>query len=83
MPIPWETHGGEDVAVFAWGAGHGMFVGLYEQHELPHRMAWAACLGDGRTRCTPDATAAAAPFAAASTVFVLVLAAAAAMQTLS
>ncbi|VVD00215.1 unnamed protein product, partial [Leptidea sinapis] len=38
VPLSSETHGGDDVAVFAWGAQHNMFSGLYEQSELPHRM---------------------------------------------
>ncbi|VVC93825.1 unnamed protein product [Leptidea sinapis] len=48
VPLSSETHGGDDVAVFAWGAQHNMFSGLYEQSQLPHRMGYASCLGPGR-----------------------------------
>ncbi|XP_026487995.2 membrane-bound alkaline phosphatase-like [Vanessa tameamea] len=51
VPLGSETHGGDDVAVFATGPHHAMFSGLYEQSHLPHRMAYAACFGPGRTAC--------------------------------
>ncbi|KOB71485.1 Alkaline phosphatase [Operophtera brumata] len=47
VPLGSETHGGDDVAVFARGTAHGMFSGLYEQSQLPHLMAYAACIGPG------------------------------------
>ncbi|KOB66338.1 Soluble alkaline phosphatase [Operophtera brumata] len=47
VPLDSETHGGDDVAVFARGVAHGMFSGLYEQSQLPHLMAYAACIGPG------------------------------------
>lgn len=46
-----ETHGGDDVAVFATGPYHHMFSGLYEQSQIPHIMAFAACIGPGLTAC--------------------------------
>ncbi|CAH0401074.1 unnamed protein product [Chilo suppressalis] len=46
MPLSSETHGGDDVAVFARGPHHHMFTGLYEQSQLPHLMAYAGCIGD-------------------------------------
>ncbi|KAJ2940327.1 hypothetical protein O0L34_g1 [Tuta absoluta] len=42
-----ETHGGEDVAVFARGPQHALFSGVMEQSEIPRRAAYAACLGPG------------------------------------
>ncbi|XP_073966382.1 membrane-bound alkaline phosphatase-like [Choristoneura fumiferana] len=45
VPIEWETHGGEDVAVFARGPQQKLFTGLYEQSAIPHRAAYAACVG--------------------------------------
>ncbi|KOB67391.1 Alkaline phosphatase, partial [Operophtera brumata] len=47
VPLELETHGGDDVGVFARGVAHGMFSGLYEQSQLPHLMAYAACIGPG------------------------------------
>lgn len=57
VPLDSETHGGDDVGVFARGPQHGMFSGLYEQSQLPHLMAYAACLGPGAhaPACAADA----------------------------
>ncbi|KAJ8712623.1 hypothetical protein PYW07_005465 [Mythimna separata] len=52
VPLESETHGGDDVAVFARGPHHSLFTGLYEQSQLPHLMAYAACIGPGRHSCT-------------------------------
>nr|AFH96950.1 alkaline phosphatase [Spodoptera exigua] len=52
VPLDSETHGGDDVAVFARGPHHSMFTGLYEQSQLPHLMAYAACIGPGRHACS-------------------------------
>ncbi|CAB3225119.1 unnamed protein product, partial [Arctia plantaginis] len=42
-----RTHGGDDVAVFALGPHHSMFSGLYEQSQLPYRMAWLRVSAQG------------------------------------
>ncbi|CAK1587354.1 unnamed protein product [Parnassius mnemosyne] len=52
IPLSSETHGGDDVAVFARGPQHQMFSGLYEQSQLPHLMAYAACIGPGLHVCS-------------------------------
>nr|AJW76724.1 alkaline phosphatase 4 [Spodoptera exigua] len=52
VPLDSETHGGDDVAVFARGPHHSMFTGLYEQSQLPYLMAYAACIGPGRHACS-------------------------------
>lgn len=51
VPLAQETHGGDDVAVFARGRHHALFAGLYEQSHVPHFMAYAACIGPGLTAC--------------------------------
>ncbi|XP_034835001.1 membrane-bound alkaline phosphatase-like [Maniola hyperantus] len=51
VPLGSETHGADDVAVFAWGRHHDAFSGLYEQSQLPHRMAYAGCFGAGPHAC--------------------------------
>ncbi|KAJ8731165.1 hypothetical protein PYW07_004329 [Mythimna separata] len=51
VPMPRETHGGEDVAVFAKGPWAHLFTGNYEQNFLPHAIAYAACMGPGLTSC--------------------------------
>ena len=40
-----ETHGGEDVAIFAKGPMSHLFEGTVEQSFIPHAMAYAACIG--------------------------------------
>ncbi|MDZ4761801.1 MAG: alkaline phosphatase [Alphaproteobacteria bacterium] len=40
-PLASETHGGEDVAVFAGGPGANLFSGVIEQNEIFHVMAQA------------------------------------------
>ncbi|GAB0093479.1 Alkaline phosphatase [Sergentomyia squamirostris] len=37
-----ETHGGEDVPVYASGPWAHLFTGTYEQHVIPHLIAYAA-----------------------------------------
>ncbi|PVD35558.1 hypothetical protein C0Q70_02521 [Pomacea canaliculata] len=46
VPISSETHGGEDVAIYAHGAMAHLFHGVHEQHYIPHVMAYASCVGD-------------------------------------
>ncbi|XP_067634685.1 membrane-bound alkaline phosphatase [Eurosta solidaginis] len=56
VPLESETHGGDDVGVFATGPFAHLFTGNYEQNFLPHAIGYAACLqGDKkpkRTACT-------------------------------
>ncbi|OWR49944.1 alkaline phosphatase [Danaus plexippus plexippus] len=52
VPLDSETHGGDDVAVFARGPQSEMFSGLFEQNQLPHLMAYAGCFGPGRHACS-------------------------------
>ena len=46
VPLSSETHGGEDVAVYASGPMSHLFTGVNEQHYLAHAMSYAACVGD-------------------------------------
>ena len=39
VPLGSETHGGEDVAIFAGGPGANLFSGAVEQNEIFHVMA--------------------------------------------
>ena len=41
-----ETHGGEDVAVYASGPLSRMFTGTFEQNYIAHAMMYALCVGD-------------------------------------
>uniref|UniRef100_A0A8C4KUF4 Alkaline phosphatase n=1 Tax=Dromaius novaehollandiae TaxID=8790 RepID=A0A8C4KUF4_DRONO len=60
VPLRQETHGGEDVAVFAKGPMAHLLHGVREQNYIPHAMAYAACIGPNRAHCG-GAAAAAAP----------------------
>ncbi|XP_045500569.1 membrane-bound alkaline phosphatase-like [Colias croceus] len=51
VPLSSETHGGDDVAVFARGPQHALFSGLYEQSHIPHFLAYASCIGPGPHAC--------------------------------
>lgn len=46
-----ETHGGDDVAVYATGPYAHLFKASFEQYTIPHVMAYAGCIGDGMTAC--------------------------------
>ncbi|CAF3711944.1 unnamed protein product [Rotaria sp. Silwood1] len=50
LPMDAETHGGEDVPVYAHGSWSHLFIGTFEQHTIAHKMAYAACLGAYKTR---------------------------------
>lgn len=40
-----ETHGGDDVGVYASGPWSHLFIGAYEQSNIPIAMAYAAKIG--------------------------------------
>lgn len=45
VPLTSETHGGEDVGIYANGPQSHMFCGNYEQNYIPVLMAHAAKIG--------------------------------------
>lgn len=49
-----ETHGGEDVPVYAIGPWSHLFTGVYEESVIPHLMAYASCVGSGQTMCSSN-----------------------------
>ncbi|KAL0822113.1 hypothetical protein ABMA28_005477 [Loxostege sticticalis] len=51
VPLDSETHGGDDVGVFALGPHHDLFTGMYEQTQIPFLMAYAGCFGPGLHAC--------------------------------
>uniref|UniRef100_G3TRJ8 Alkaline phosphatase n=1 Tax=Loxodonta africana TaxID=9785 RepID=G3TRJ8_LOXAF len=61
VPLSSETHGGEDVALFARGPQAHLVHGVQEQNFVAHVMAFAACLepytdcGLGPSASTPSA----------------------------
>ena len=54
IPLVEETHGGEDVAVYARGPMSHLFVGLHEQNFITHAMMYATCVGPNKELCTDD-----------------------------
>ncbi|KAL3271947.1 hypothetical protein HHI36_022417 [Cryptolaemus montrouzieri] len=51
-----ETHGGDDVLIYARGPWAHLFGGVMEQNAIPHLMAYASCVGDKSTACKDGAT---------------------------
>ncbi|MEE6482400.1 hypothetical protein FKM82_013234 [Ascaphus truei] len=51
VPLRMETHGGEDVAVFAKGPMAHLLHGVHEQNYIPHVMAYASCIGQNQNHC--------------------------------
>lgn len=45
VPLSSESHGGEDVAIYAQGPMSHLFHGVHEQHYIAHVMAYASCIG--------------------------------------
>ncbi|XP_057701968.1 alkaline phosphatase, tissue-nonspecific isozyme isoform X2 [Corythoichthys intestinalis] len=54
VPLKSETHGGEDVPVFAKGPLAHLLHGVHEQNYIPHVMAYAACIGINKGHCPHD-----------------------------
>lgn len=52
VPLDSETHGGDDVVVYATGPSAHLFQGTFEQNLIPHIMAYASCVGDGLHACS-------------------------------
>ncbi|KAM5326100.1 intestinal-type alkaline phosphatase-like [Glossophaga mutica] len=67
VPLSSETHGGEDVAVFARGPQAHLVRGVQEQHFVAHVMAFAACL-EPYTACGLSDAAGPGPSSSASLV---------------
>lgn len=57
VPLESETHGGEDVALFARGPMAHLFQGVYEQNYIAHAMAYTACVGANQQHCGVTAQA--------------------------
>ncbi|XP_053307660.1 alkaline phosphatase-like [Spea bombifrons] len=57
VPLKMETHGGEDVAVFAKGPMAHLLHGVHEQNYIPHVMAYASCVGTNWEHCSARSAA--------------------------
>ncbi|XP_045476355.1 alkaline phosphatase-like [Harmonia axyridis] len=51
-----ETHGGDDVLIYAKGPWSHLFQGVMEQNTIPHLMAYASCVGSKSTACNDGFT---------------------------
>uniref|UniRef100_A0A0B6YV85 Alkaline phosphatase n=1 Tax=Arion vulgaris TaxID=1028688 RepID=A0A0B6YV85_9EUPU len=45
VPMKSETHGGEDVPIYATGPHSVLFTGVHEQNYIPMAVAYASCVG--------------------------------------
>ena len=56
VPMDSETHGGDDVGIFAIGPYSHLFHSVHEQSYIAHVMAYSACLGPYRNdkHCNSD-----------------------------
>ena len=70
VPLSSETHGGEDVAIFAQGPMAHLFYGTHEQNYIAHVVQYAACLGKYTEHCGINS----APFLAPGVTFWTILA---------
>ncbi|XP_064460944.1 alkaline phosphatase, tissue-nonspecific isozyme-like isoform X2 [Ornithodoros turicata] len=62
VPLASETHGGEDVALYASGPMAHLVRGVIEQNAIAHIIDYAACLGDSSekmSRCEVNSATAA------------------------
>ncbi|CAG0922888.1 unnamed protein product [Notodromas monacha] len=51
-----ETHGADDVAIYAQGPMAHMFHGVHEQNYIAHVMGYASCTGQYRNNCRSSAS---------------------------
>ncbi|KAB0792962.1 hypothetical protein PPYR_12582 [Photinus pyralis] len=51
VPIKYETHGGEDVGIFARGPWAHLLTGVTEQNVIPHVLKYASCVGTVDGKC--------------------------------
>lgn len=51
VPLSYETHSGEDVAIYSRGPMSHLLFGVQEQHYVAHVMQYAACVGDFKDDC--------------------------------
>ena len=51
IPMDFETHGGEEVPIYASGPMAHLFHKTHEQNYIAHVMAYASCVGDNTAHC--------------------------------
>ena len=51
IPRKSETHGGDDVPIYAIGPMAWLLGGVHEQNYIAHALAYASCVGDNKDHC--------------------------------
>ena len=51
VPLKKETHGGEDVPIYARGPMSHLFHATHEQNYIAHVMTYASCVGINKQHC--------------------------------
>lgn len=51
IPKEWESHGGEDVAIYAKGPWSHLFHSVHEQNYINHVFEYAMCIGKYKNLC--------------------------------
>ncbi|XP_050431784.1 alkaline phosphatase-like [Adelges cooleyi] len=70
----WETHGGDDVAVFASGPWSHLFVGNYEQNYIPYAISYASQMGPGAEHtANPNTNAATSTFSFTNLLLIVIV----------
>ena len=54
VPKSSETHGGDDVGIYALGPMSHLFSSVHEQNYIAHAMAYASCVGSNLEHCSAD-----------------------------
>ena len=52
VPLRKETHGGEEVAIYARGPMAHLFHATHEQNYIAHVMMYASCVGPNKDHCS-------------------------------
>ncbi|XP_052082884.1 alkaline phosphatase, tissue-nonspecific isozyme-like isoform X1 [Mytilus californianus] len=73
VPLKSETHGGEDVAIYAQGPMAHLIYGVQEQHYVAHVMAYASCVGQNKDHCRQTNTASSLQNSFINSCFILLL----------
>ncbi|KAK7086431.1 hypothetical protein SK128_007003 [Halocaridina rubra] len=53
VPFTSSKHDGTDVGIWVNGPFAHLLTGVVEENYIPHALAYAACVGEGRTFCDP------------------------------
>ena len=71
VPLESETHGGEDVPIYAHGPMSHLFHGVHEQNYVAHVMGYASCVGPNMNHCNTAPTNAASHYSLSLVDFML------------